>query len=505
MGRIFGMNAAGLNAKLSLASKLAATALALGLAWAPLAGPAMALGGPASIADTAENLLDAVVNISTSQVVTGSRGTGTPNNAPTQTPPFKDFFDQYLDQQQNGTAPTPPARARRVESLGSGFVLDPSGIIITNNHVIEGADEITVNFTDGSKLSAKVIGTDTKTDLAVLQVRPIKPLKSLKFGDSEKLRVGDWLMAIGNPFGLGGTLTLGILSARNRDINSGPYDDYLQTDAAINRGNSGGPLFNADGEVVGINTAIISPSGGSIGIGFAVPSEVAINVIAQLREFGQTRRGSLGVRIQPVSDEIADALGLDRAKGALISGVNKGSPAETGGVKAGDVVVEFNNRPIREMRDLPRLVGDQQAGSEVPIKVYRSGKEVPLTVKLALLEEAKAEINPAVAASGPAAASAATPALGLTLAAITPALRTSFGIKADAIGVVVTDVAPNSLASEKGIQVGQVIVEVSQQPVASPEDVTKKLDALRGEKRRTALLLMSDKTGDLKFVPLRLE
>jgi serine protease Do len=458
--------------------------------------------GPGSVADVASNLLDAVVNIAVSQNVTATRGAG----APEGTPPFREFFDQFFDQQKQGDGAAPPAaRTRRVQSLGSGFVIDAGGIIVTNFHVVEDADEITVNFTDGTKLSAKLIGRDSKTDLAVLEVKPSKPLKALKFGDSERMRVGDWVMAIGNPFGLGGTLTVGILSARNRDINSGPYDDFLQTDAAINRGNSGGPLFNMDGEVIGINTAIISPSGGSIGIGFAVPSDTAMHVIEQLREFGETRRGSLGVKIQPVSDDIAEALAMDRPRGALVSGVNAGSPAEEAGIKTGDVVVEFNGRTIREMRDLPRLVGDETAGREVPLKVLRDGKEVQVTVKLALLEEAKTD---AKAPAGPGESKDEAPkiqVLGLKTAAITPELRTKYALKQETSGVVVTDVEPNSLAAEKGIQPGMVIVEISQQAVLSPDDVTKRLDDLKTEKRRMALFLLADKSGDMRFVPLKLE
>ncbi|MEP2117942.1 MAG: trypsin-like peptidase domain-containing protein, partial [Bauldia litoralis] len=262
--------------------------------------------GPESVADIAEELLDAVVNISTSQTVSGSRNVPAPSMPDGS--PFQDFFDEFFDQRQDEDRGS--ARPRRVQSLGSGFVIDSSGVIITNNHVIDGADEITVNFADGSKLTATLVGRDEKTDLAVLKVEPEEPLTALEFGDSEVLRVGDWVMAIGNPFGLGGTVTVGIVSARNRDINSGPYDNFIQTDASINRGNSGGPLFDMEGRVIGINTAIISPTGGSIGIGFAVPSSTAVNVIQQLRDFGETRRGWLGVRIQEVTDDIAEGLSM---------------------------------------------------------------------------------------------------------------------------------------------------------------------------------------------------
>jgi len=279
-----------------------------------VAGPAEAKG-PESVAEVAAPLLDAVVNISTSQTVAGSRGIPVPDLP--EGSPFQDFFDEFFD-----NAPEGESVPRRVQSLGSGFVIDPSGLIVTNNHVIADADEIAANFNDGTKLIAEVVGRDEKTDLAVLKVEPEKPLTALKFGNAEILRVGDWVMAIGNPFGLGGTVTVGIVSARNRDINSGPYDNFIQTDAAINRGNSGGPLFNMEGEVIGINTAIISPTGGSIGIGFAVPASIARTVIDQLVEFGETRRGWLGVRIQPVTDDIAESLGMDEPSGALVAGVS---------------------------------------------------------------------------------------------------------------------------------------------------------------------------------------
>ena len=251
-----------------------------------------------------------------------------------------------------------------MNSLGSGFIIDASGIVVTNNHVIADADEVTVILNDGTRLKAEIMGRDTKVDLALLKVKPEKPLTSVKFGNSEKLRLGEWVVAIGNPFSLGGTVTAGIVSARNRDINSGPYDNYIQTDAAINRGNSGGPLFNLDGEVIGINTAIISPSGGSIGIGFAVPSKTAIAVIDQLRRFGETRRGWLGVRIQQVTDEIADSLNIKPTRGALVAGVDEKGPAKPAGIEAGDVIIKFDGKDINEMRDLPRVVADTPVGKE---------------------------------------------------------------------------------------------------------------------------------------------
>ena len=287
-----------------------------------------------------------------------------------------------------------------MNSLGSGFIVDAAGVVITNNHVIADADEITVILTDGTRLKAEVVGRDTKTDLAVLKVKPTKPLKSVKFGDSDKVRLGEWVIAIGNPFSLGGSVTAGIVSARNRDINSGPYDNYIQTDAAINRGNSGGPLFNLDGDVIGVNTAIISPSGGSIGIGFAVPSKVVQMVTASIQQFGEIRRGWLGVKIQQVTDEIAESLNIKPARGALVAGIDDKGPAKPAGIEAGDVIIKFDGKDIKEMRDLPRIVADTPVGRDVEVVIVRKGKEEKKTVKLGRLEDdkpVKASVTPAPA------------------------------------------------------------------------------------------------------------
>ena len=481
-----------------IASALARSVLAAGVV-VSIAGSAMARG-PDSVADVAEPLLDAVVNISTSQTVTGSRGIPVPKLPDGS--PFQDFFDEFFDQK-----PDADSRPRRVQSLGSGFVVDPSGILITNNHVIEGADEITANFNDGTKLTAEVIGRDEKTDLAVLKVVAETPLPSLKFGSAEKLRVGDWVMAIGNPFGLGGTVTVGIVSARNRDINSGPYDNFIQTDASINRGNSGGPLFNMDGEVIGINTAIISPSGGSIGIGFAIPAETAVNVIGQLREFGETRRGWLGVRIQSVTDDIAESLSMDAAIGALVAGVTKDGPAEQAGILPGDVIVEFDGKEVDSMPALPRMVADEAIGKEVNVTVLRKGERQEISVKLGRLEDAEKEMS-ALESEGsdpePPLPVFAGP-MGLSLSDLTPRLRDEYGIVDDVDGVVVTAVEEDSTAYEKRVRAGDVIVEISQEPVATPEDVAARIDSLKKDGRKSALLLLASKDGDLRFVAVSMD
>src|ERR1700726_4662870 len=383
--------------------------------------------GPDSIADVAEKVIDAVVNISTSQKVE-ARNTPMPQlpNDPQLDELFRDFFNRrgQGDQQNRDRGP------RRVNSLGSGFIIDPSGIVVTNNHVIADADEVTVILNDGTRLKAEILGRDTKVDLALLRVKPEKPLTSVAFGDSDKLRLGEWVVAIGNPFSLGGTVTAGIVSARNRDINSGPYDNYIQTDAAINRGNSGGPLFNLEGEVIGINTLIISPSGGSIGIGFAVPSKTAVAVIDQLRQFGETRRGWLGVRIQQVTDDIADSLNIKPARGALVAGIDEKGPAKPAGIEAGDVIIKFDGKDIKEMKDLPRIVADTPVGKDVEVVVIRKGQEEKKTVKLGRLDdgEKQAALTPNKDAA-PEDKSVVQKTLGLNLSNMTDDLRSRYKIK----------------------------------------------------------------------------
>ncbi|MEL6197673.1 MAG: DegQ family serine endoprotease, partial [Pseudomonadota bacterium] len=406
---------------------------------------------------------------------------------------FRDFFERGR-----------PQGPREVQSLGSGFVISAEGYVVTNNHVIEEADEITVNFADGSSLPATLVGTDPQTDLALLKVEPAEPLAFVPFGDSEVSRVGDWVLAIGNPFGLGGSVSAGIISARNRDINAGPYDDFIQTDAAINRGNSGGPLFNMDGEVIGVNTAIISPTGGSIGIGFAVPAAIAANVVDQLQEFGTTKRGWLGVRIQQVNDELAEALGLDEAKGALVADVTADGPAQDAGIEAGDVILKFNGTDIEEMRDLPRIVADTAVGSSVRVVVFRKGKTQNVKVTLGLLEQESAQPIPAAINPQPPVAPTELDTLGLTLGALTDDARNQFGIPADVTGVLITDVASEGPAGTEGLRPGQVIVEVGQEPVANAADVERMVEQIREEGKKAVLLLVHA-GGDLRFVPLSLE
>jgi serine protease Do len=471
---------------------MAAVLFAIALLGAP-AGPATAQP-VASFADLAEQLSPAVVNIATAQTVEQPE-----RNGP-QVPEGSPFQDLFRDFFENGQ----PRAPQTVQSLGSGFIISPEGYIVTNNHVIEEADEITVNFTDGTSLIATLVGTDPKVDIALLKVEPTKPLPFVSFGDSDVTRVGDWVLAIGNPFGLGGSVSAGIVSAHHRDINAGPYDDFIQTDAAINRGNSGGPLFNMAGEVIGVNSAIISPTGGSIGIGFSVPANLAKGVVEQLREFGVTRRGWLGVRIQTVNDEMAEALGMDKAMGALVADVTEGSPAAEGGIEAGDVIIKFDSADVVQMRDLPRMVADTAVDSTVRVVVFRKGKTHTLKITIALLEEEGGGV--AVKApdsdSGPETIDTLElTELGLALGTLSADARTKFGIADDVTGVVVIDVANGGSADEKGVRPGDVIVEVGQEPVGSPAEVEARVADAATEGRKSVLFLIQS-GGDLRFVPL---
>ena len=496
--------------RLQRAARQGAAALAAGaiLAGAVAAGTmveqAEARPFPGSFADLAEALTPAVVNISTTQNVEGS------NNFDFQFPPgspFEEFFKEFLEKNrpngQEGNGSRGPRR--QVTSLGSGFVIDPSGLIVTNNHVIADADEISVRFRDGTKLSAEVVGKDSKTDIAVLRVKSDKPLISLKWGDSDASRVGDWVLAIGNPFGLGGSVTAGIVSARGRDINSGPYDDFIQTDASINRGNSGGPLFNIDGEVIGVNTAIFSPSGGSVGIGFAIPSSLAESVVNQLAKYGRTRRGWLGVRIQSVTDEIAEGLGLAESQGALVAGVTDDGPAAAAGIQAGDVILKFDGEKVPEMRLLPRMVAAAEIGEDVPVEVWRNGTVRTLRVKLGELEEAEAKMAAADPSKPEEVLTRSVETLGMTVSDITPVLRDRYELDASEEGVVVTDVGADSGAAEKGIRAGDVIVEVANEKVGNAREMEDAIERLRKEKRRNVVILRVKQKGVPRFVPLALD
>ncbi|MDZ4735944.1 MAG: DegQ family serine endoprotease [Rhodospirillaceae bacterium] len=449
---------------------------------------AEARGAPESFADLAEQLLPAVVNIASTQAVSESM---------TGDPQLDEFFKEFFERNQ-------PEGPRRETSLGSGFVVDPDGFIVTNNHVIQGADEVTVRLHDGTELMAEVIGFDDKTDLALLKVEPSAPLAYVSWGDSEAVRIGDWVLAIGNPFGLGGSVTAGIVSARQRDINAGPYDDFLQTDAAINRGNSGGPMFNMDGAVIGVNTAIFSPSGGSIGIGFAIPANQAKSVIDQLREFGFTRRGWIGVRIQSVDDELAEGRGLETPTGALVANVTPGGPAETAGIVAGDVILEFDDKKVRDMRALPRIVAETPIGKTVDVVVWRDNAREQVRLEVGELDEGPAELGeePQVSEAPPEQGS--IDLLGVSVASLTPEIREAFQIGEDIVGVVITEVDGAGPAAGKGLQPGDVIIDVDQKPVASPDDVLSRVEEARDNGHRVVTLFIQ-RLGDTSWVALRID
>ncbi|HYF55106.1 MAG TPA: Do family serine endopeptidase [Salinarimonas sp.] len=476
---------------------------------APLPAPAQPpRNAPMSFADLAERLSPAVVNISAATTVE-ARGRTLPQLP--QGTPFEDLFEEFFNRRgqgggggENNRTPSP----RRSNSAGSGFVIDPSGIVVTNNHVIGEANDITVILQDGTRLKAEVVGKDSKVDLAVLRVKTDKPLPAVPFGDSESIRPGDWVLAIGNPFGLGGSVTAGIISARGRNIESGPYDNYIQTDASINKGNSGGPLFNMAGEVIGVNTAILSPTGGSVGIGFAVPASTAGPIIDQLRQFGEARRGWLGVRIQPVDESTAEALGLGSPRGALIAGVDEKGPAKPAGIEVGDVILRFDGREVRTSNQLPLMVASTPVGRAVEVVLMRKGQELKRSVTLARLEEAdpqrQASVNPQVP-ERQEPPTASRRALGLELSGITDELRRRHNIKDTVKGVVVTRVEPNSNAADKRIQPGEVVVEVGQEAVSAPADVTRRVEALKKEGRKSALLLVSNPQGEVRFVAVTID
>jgi serine protease Do len=457
-----------------------------------VAAPALARPAPDSFADLAAKLLPTVVNIATSQTLKAPPQTAMPQLPPGS--PLEDLFKNFLGPKQG--------QPRHVTSLGSGFIIDPSGFIVTNNHVIEDSEQVTVTLNDGTSLPARVVGRDVKTDLAVLKVNPKKPLPATRFGDSDKARIGDWVIAIGDPFGIGSTVTAGIVSARNRNINAGPYDDFIQTDAPINRGNSGGPLFNMDGDVIGINSQIFSPSGGSVGIGFAIPANLAREVTGQLRSFGIARRGWIGVRIQQLTAEIAEGMGLANSNGALVADVTRGGPADKAGLVNGDLVTGFDGKAVGDDRALPRIVADTPIGKTVNIDVLRKGKKQTLRITVLKLADDNKPDKP-VKAPPQIKNQPKLAQLGLTLGPLDGAARGKFKIAPNVQGVVVTAVEAGSPAGEKNVRPGDVIVEVASQPMKTPQDVAKKVDADAKSGKKVELILIN-RGGDLTYVGLRL-
>jgi serine protease Do len=472
-------------------------------AQAPLPAPA-----PAPVAQVPESpfaevfsqlaghLLGVVVNISTTQAPPAAK---TVQDAPPASPGtslddlFRDFF---------GDKGSPGGVAPRAASLGSGFIIDPSGLIVTNAHVIANADQITVTLSDDTVLQAQVVGRDTVTDLALLKVDAKTPLPAATWGDSAKAKVGDWVLAIGNPFGLGGTVTAGIISATARDIHSGPYDDYLQTDASINRGNSGGPMFNLAGEVIGINTAIYSPSGGSIGIGFAIPAALAQPIIDQLKTTGKVVRGWIGARIQPVTDEIAESVGLDKARGALIAAIDIDSPATQAGLKPGDVILTYDAKPIDRSRQLPRLVADSAPDKPIKLTIWRDGKEAEVTLTVVVYNPNRPQPQPPPPDQPKPPAT--VDALGLKIAKLTPDLRKQYSLSEGTHGVVIVDVPQGSPAATQGLRAGDLIVAVGENTVGSPDDALADIATAKKVGRKNVLIRV-EREGNFRFVTMPLE
>ena len=473
---------------------LMALGLGLALALSPMAGASFAQSVPPSFADLVEKFSPAVVDITTSSIVAAQSG------GQMQVPPgspFEKFFKDFNG--QNGQSPDQPME--KSEALGSGYIISADGYIVTNNHVIEGADDIEVETFGHKTFKANVVGRDLKTDVALLKVDSPDALPFVSFGDSDKMRVGDWVVAMGNPLGQGFSVSAGIVSARGREL-SGTYDDFLQTDAAINKGNSGGPLFNVNGEVIGMNTAILSPSGGSIGIGFSMASNVVSKVVDQLKQFGETRRGWLGVRIQDVSQDVADAMGLADAKGALVTDVPDG-PGKDAGILSGDVIVTFNGKDVADSKALVRAVADAPIGEMVKVVVLRQGKSVDLDVKLGRREEAEAQADPEGGKATPDQPQSSV-ILGLTLQPYTDEMAADLGLQPGDKGLVVMDVDVASEAYTKGLRQGDLITEAGQQKVATLKDIQDRVAEAKDAGRKSLLLLVRTQ-GDPRFVALSLE
>ncbi|MDB2600063.1 MAG: Do family serine endopeptidase [Amylibacter sp.] len=454
---------------------------------------AYARGAPESFADLAEELSPSVVNITTSTTIAGVTDQARPQIP--EGSPFEDLFKDFFNNGEGGQA-----RPRRSSALGSGFVISADGYIVTNNHVIDKADEIVIEFFDGKELVAELVGRDPKTDIAVLKVEATEPLPFVGFGDSDIARVGDWVMAIGNPLGQGFSVSAGIISARNRTLRSGPYDDFIQTDAAINRGNSGGPLFNMNGEVIGVNTAIISPNGGSIGLGFSMSSRVVGRVVNQLKEYGETRRGWLGVQIQDIDSDMAEALGLEKVSGALVSGVPDG-PGADAGILSGDVILSFDGMEVENTRGLVTIVGNADVGKVVDVIIFRDGKSK--TIKVTLGRREAAEKEKIVPTAKVPEKIKETEELGMKLLTINSETRTQLNLPEDLNGVAVLDVAETSDAYEKGIRAGDVIVEAGRTKVTDVNDISDIFGNAISSGRKSILLLV--KRGDnSRFVGLSL-
>ncbi|MBK8175528.1 MAG: DegQ family serine endoprotease [Rhodospirillales bacterium] len=465
--------------------------------------PAYALTSPESFADLIDQVAPAVVQITAKQPA----GNDETAQAPFQLPdelrngPFRDFFEHHFGPGNGEGGESTPQGERA--ALGSGFIISGDGVIVTNNHVIGDAQKIAVTLKDGSEFPAKLLGSDEKTDLAVLKIDAGRTLPSVSWGNSDATRVGDWVVAVGNPFGLTGTVTAGIVSSRGRDLHAGPYDDFIQIDAPLNSGNSGGPLFDAAAHVIGVNTAIFTPNGGSIGIGFAIPSNIAEKIVAELQDKGSVERGWLGVAIQPVTPDVADSLALKKAEGALVATVTDDSPAKKAGLKQGDVIIGFDGKPVATPRDLSRMVAETTTGSEKSLTVWRDGHEKRINVDVGSMPKQVAENEPSHSGHGATPGGVELSALGLTLAPVDDATRSHYGLSQTANGAVIASVDANADAAEKGLRAGDVITRVNQQAVTSPSDVLEAVAKAKGAHRKSVLLLV-ERQGDQRFVAVTL-
>lgn len=458
--------------------------------------PVLGAGAPESFADLAEENLDAVVNVSTTQIIDANDRQGR-ENVP---PGFRDFFDDFFEENPEDEDEEDPLPQQRALSLGSGFIISPDGYVVTNNHVISEADEISVRLTDGNEYDAVLVGRDPLSDVALLKIEADHDLPFVEFGDSDAIRVGEWVMTIGNPFGLGGTVTVGIVSARNRDINNGPYDDFIQTDASINRGNSGGPMFDMEGKVIGVNTMIFSPTGTNIGIGFAIPSNQVKQVVGQLKEFGKTRRGWMGVNIQAINDDVAESLGLDSTNGAIISSVVPGGPSDNAGIIPGDIILEFNGHVVEDMRDLPLIVADTPIGIDVEVLILRDGEEQTFTLTTGELANAEEEEEPEEAPESQPAPEG-DKFLGMLLKSLEQSDREQLEIPEDIEGVLIETLSRRSEAATRGIRPGDVIVQVNLRDVGTVRDVEEAVTAARRLDRSTVLFRIY-REGAYFHVPL---
>ena len=446
---------------------------------------------PNSFADLVEKLSPAVVNITTTAVVPDREQF---NPMVPRGSPFEDFFRDFMEKQPGDQQ---PKRQRRGTALGSGFIISSDGLLVTNNHVIENADEIKIEMLNGDTLEAKVLGTDPKTDIALLKVESKSELPFVEFGNSDKSRVGDWVLAIGNPLGQGFSVSAGIISARGRDL-QGPYDDFIQTDAAINRGNSGGPLFNTDGKVIGVNTAILSPNGGSIGIGFSMSSVVVKKVVNQLRDFGETRRGWLGVRIQNLNSEVAEALGLESTDGALVTDVPDG-PAKEAGIKSGDVIIEFDGVIINDSSSLVKVVGDSDVGKDVSVLIWRDGNKKKVTVTLGRLETVQISDE-----RNQRRTNKVNQYAGMSFTDLNDEIRKRFDLSDDTIGVVVIGINDDSPAAARGILAGDIIQKVDQVDIQNSTQILKLIEEAKN-KNKSSILFLIKRGSNVRFIAIPVE